>query len=109
MSNRPRVLVVSYDDVIARGLHIVPDSAEPRQGSNDIPADHDLIVLDSGGAVVGECSRFRRRGALGSLLAILPQDDVVLHVAALDAGADDLLARPFAEREFVARAHAPRR
>jgi DNA-binding response OmpR family regulator len=71
--------------------------------------EYDLVVLDImlpevNGLTV--CRRLRARGYPASILILTARDTVNDRVTGLDAGADDYLTKPFALREFLARARA---
>ncbi len=72
-------------------------------------AAYDVIVLDvmlpdlDGVAV---CGRLRASGVRAPLLMLSARDAVGDRVAALDAGADDYLLKPFAFEELLARLRA---
>jgi DNA-binding response OmpR family regulator len=71
--------------------------------------DLDLVVLDLGlpdldGAEV--LARMRAAGSRCPVLVLTARDAVASRVAALDAGADDYLIKPFAFDELVARLRA---
>ena len=61
-----------------------------------------LLERDDGSFV----SLARRYGSRTLVLALCAPGDASERVRALDAGADDCLARPFAERELIARVNA---
>jgi DNA-binding response OmpR family regulator len=69
----------------------------------------DLVVLDlglpdvDGLAVLRQC---RGRGNHAPILVLTARDAVEMRVAALDAGADDYMIKPFAFAELVARVQA---
>ncbi len=72
-------------------------------------ADIDLVILDLGlpdldGSEV--LARIRADGARCPVLVLTARDAVASRVAALDAGADDYLIKPFAFDELVARLRA---
>jgi pilus assembly protein CpaE len=71
--------------------------------------DVDLVVIDAVDgpqSAIEACSEIRRTPALArvAVLCISQQDDVEERVRFLEAGADDILARPFDPRELEARA-----
>ncbi len=71
--------------------------------------DVDLVVLDLGLPDVDGLeviARLRRGGARCPVLVLTARDAVAARVAALDAGADDYLVKPFAFEELVARLRA---
>ncbi|HYV99527.1 MAG TPA: response regulator transcription factor [Gemmatimonadaceae bacterium] len=71
--------------------------------------EFDLVVLDLGlpdldGFEV--CKRMRARGDRTAVLVLTARNDINDRVRALDAGADDYLAKPFAPAELCARLRA---
>src|SRR6185437_8354437 len=64
----------------------------------------DLVLLDGSG--LDWCRRIRAEGLRGAILMLGALSSVSTRVAALDAGADDFLARPFAVVELRARIRA---
>jgi pilus assembly protein CpaE len=76
-----------------------------------LAADHDVIVLDVVApprTIVDLCRDLRANPALAELpvLAISPADSVEERIRLLEAGADDVVARPVDERELDARVEA---
>jgi len=55
---------------------------------------------------VGVCRRWRDSGVWSPVLVLTARDTVADRVAALDAGADDYLAKPFSFAELLARLRA---
>jgi len=71
--------------------------------------EYDAIVLDlmlPGLDGVGVCRRWRDSGVWSPVLVLTARDTVADRVAALDAGADDYLAKPFSFAELLARLRA---
>ena len=71
--------------------------------------EYDAIVLDlmlPGLDGVGVCRRWRDTGVWSPVLVLTARDTVADRVAALDAGADDYLAKPFSFAELLARLRA---
>ncbi len=74
-------------------------------------SEHQLIVIDhlpDAGASTELCRRIRATPALASVavLCVAPSDDVESRIAFLEAGADDVVGRPFDRRELEARIEA---
>ena len=69
----------------------------------------DVIVLDSafrGQDAISICRDLRRRGIATPIVTLAATDSPQQRTAALTAGADDCLTKPFAFPEFLARIHA---
>jgi pilus assembly protein CpaE len=74
-------------------------------------ADHQLVIIDAAGGTSGAadfCREIRSAPALGRIpvLCVASGDDVEERIALLEAGADDVLQRPFDAREVEARVEA---
>jgi pilus assembly protein CpaE len=74
-------------------------------------SEHDLLILDTSGdpeTVLELCRRTRHDPVLMSipLLCIGQSDDVEERIRFLEAGADDVIGRPYDERELEARVEA---
>ena len=72
----------------------------------------DVILLDIGLPVLDGldvCRRLREGGVESSVIVITGRGDLEMRVAALDAGADDCLVKPFAVEELLARIRAATR
>lgn len=72
-------------------------------------ATYDLVLLDLGlpdGDGLAFLRRLRRDGLAAPVLVLTARGAVDERVAGLDAGADDYLAKPFNNRELLARARA---
>ena len=113
-----RVLVVDDDALVRRMLtrslaaegfeveHVADGGAALAAAEASAP---DLVVLDvtmPGLDGLAVCRRLRANGLRGSILMLTARDAVADRVAALEAGADDYLVKPFAVEELVARLHA---
>jgi len=111
-----RVLVISAagDTLVAEGLR-----AEQHEVTavGDVPAaiaaaeGHEVVVLDLAGPVariVVACRALRAAGESASIpiLCVSPTDDVEDRIRLLEAGADDVVPRPFHPQELTARAEA---
>jgi two-component system KDP operon response regulator KdpE len=117
MSDRPLILVVDDDRAIVRALESVLDvagyathTANTGAGALERAAlrPPDLILLDmilpdiDGVAVCGRLREWTERPII--MLSALDGD--ALKIAALDAGADDYLRKPFSTGELLARVRA---
>lgn len=113
-----RVLVVEDDPAISRFLvrgltedHYMVDLVEDGASAVEMAAaeEYDVIVLDlmlpelDGFEV---CRRLRTRGVDTPVIIVTARDAVADRVTALDAGADDVLVKPFAFDELLARLRA---
>lgn len=113
-----RVLVVEDDPAISRfivrGLtedHYLVDLVEDGASAVEMAAaeEYDVVVLDlmlpelDGFEV---CRRLREKGIDTPVIIVTARDAVADRVAALDAGADDVLVKPFAFDELLARLRA---
>lgn len=115
MMGMPRVLVIDDEpgmrEMLRRGLeaegHTVTEAADGATGlAMAVAGDVDLVLLDLGlPTLAGET-------VLAQIVAVRPQlpvvvvsakDDVHDRVAALDAGAQDYVVKPFALAELMAR------
>jgi two-component system, OmpR family, response regulator len=110
-----RVLLVEGDRRIARRLGrglreegfaadvvVSGDAAQEYDGR----IGYDVIVIDwllAGRSGLLICRDLRRRDPSTPILVLMARDSVANRVAALDAGADDCLAKPFAFEELLVR------
>ena len=76
-------------------------------------ADHQLVAIDVGAGIDGKtgfdlCHEIRATPAMASvpILCVAATDDVEERISFLEAGADDVVARPFDAREVEARVEA---
>jgi len=113
-----RVLVVEDDPEISRfivrGLteerHVV-DLVEDGLSAVELAAaeEYDVVVLDlmlPGLDGLGVCRQMRGRGVDTPVIVVTARDGVADRVTALDAGADDVLVKPFEFDELLARLRA---
>ncbi|MEZ5418846.1 MAG: response regulator [Vicinamibacterales bacterium] len=113
-----RLLVVEDDPAISRfivrGLtedHYLVDLVEDGASGLEMATaeEYDAIVLD---LMLPEldgfemCRRLRARGVDTPVIIVTARDAVADRVAALDAGADDVLVKPFVFDELLARLRA---
>ncbi len=114
------VLVIEDDDRIRRSLVLaledegyqVRGSATAEEGlaaHRAEPADAILVDLMLPGIDGFECVRQLRRDGDATIVVVSARDDTHDIVAALEAGADDYLVKPFAVKELSARLRAVRR
>jgi two-component system KDP operon response regulator KdpE len=114
MENGLRILVVDDEAPIRRYLRValgaqgyaVLEAASGREALESVPAQHpDLIILDLGlpdidGVEVARSLRARSQTPIIILSVREAEED---KIAALDAGADDYLVKPFGTGELMAR------
>jgi DNA-binding response OmpR family regulator len=101
-------------DLVQRALerdrHIVSTAAGVQAAQERLAAgSFDLIVLDLGlpdGSGQALCAELRAQGSSVPILVLTAKSAVSSRVAALDAGADDYLPKPFAVAELRARVRA---
>lgn len=113
-----RVLIVEDDPAISRfmvrGLteeHHLVDLVEDGLSAVEMATaeEYDVVVLDlmlpelDGFEV---CRRLRRRGVDTPVVIVTARDAVADRITALDAGADDVVVKPFAFDELLARLRA---
>lgn len=113
-----RVLVVEDDPEISRfivrGLgeeRYVVDLVEDGSSAVDLAAaeEYDVVVLDlmlPGLDGFDVCRRLRGRGVDTPVIVVTARDGVADRVTALDAGADDVMLKPFVFDELLARLRA---
>ena len=104
----------SADETIAQILvgagYVLTRSTDPDAAIIQA-ADHQLLVIDLVGgphSAIEICARVRSTPDLSHVpvLCVSPSDDVEERIRFLEAGADDVMARPFDARELEARAEA---
>ena len=119
MSRPARVLVVDDDHDICRALLLALESDGHRvsvalSGAAALEQArlrrHDLVLLDLG-LPDGDATHLVPvlRSLSDTLVVVSANTDVDAKVAALDAGADDYVTKPFSAREVLARVRARRR
>ena len=96
-----RLLAREGHDVLA-----VRDEERPIRSLGVFRAELVLVATDD---PVTICHAVRRAAPGISILVLLPTQSLDSRVAALDAGADDCLGRPFAREELAARMRAAQR
>jgi len=114
--NRPNVLVVEDDGPIADAVvyALNKDGMDAEQAPSLAAARtrmgaRDLVVLDLGlpdGSGFSLLAELRRSAAAPRVIVLTSRDEDVDCVAALEAGADDFVTKPFSPRALVARARA---
>jgi DNA-binding response OmpR family regulator len=110
-----RILLVHGDPepeltrTLARGGHHVLAVAQRDRPARLLGVFNPELVLVVGAGTAEICRAFRRQAPDVAIIAIVPSRNVDLVVAALEAGADDCLGRPFHRAELAARVIAARR
>jgi len=113
-----RVLVVEDDDLLARSLsrgltaagyaiEVAADGIDGLHRAREF--DYDAMILDvllPGLNGVRLCAQLRADGRDVPVLMLTARDGAADHVAGLDAGADDYLAKPFTYPVLLARLRA---
>ncbi|HEU4533136.1 MAG TPA: response regulator, partial [Polyangiaceae bacterium] len=112
----PQVLVVEDDRAIAEAVvyalrrdGVAARSVDTLAGARDGAAGSDLLILDltlpdgSGFTLLDEV---RRWPEAPRVIVLTSRDEDVDCVAALEAGADDFVTKPFSPRALVARVRA---
>jgi DNA-binding response OmpR family regulator len=113
-----RVLVVEDDELMARSLSrgLAADGYAVEVAADGVDGlhlatefDYDAMILDvllPGLNGVRVCARLREKGRDLPVLMLTAKDGADDHVAGLDAGADDYLAKPFKYPVLLARLRA---
>jgi pilus assembly protein CpaE len=104
------VAVETIAGVLVPVGHSLVSVSEPTEALR-LAADHQLVIIDAiggQGAAVQLCRDVRSTPALSSVavLAIAQTDGVDERIGFLEAGADDVIAKPFDARELEARVEA---
>ena len=113
-----RVLVVEDDELLASSLHrgltaegyaveVAADGVDGLHRATEF--DYDAVILDvllPGLNGVRVCAALRAGGRDLPVLMLTARDAAIDHVAGLDAGADDYLAKPFSYAVLLARLRA---
>ncbi|MDQ2947503.1 MAG: response regulator [Acidobacteriota bacterium] len=113
----PRVLIVDDEAEIRRFLHVslaahgysVRETSTGEEALQEVPAFRpDLILLDLGLPGIGgtEVASCLRKWTQTPIIILSVQGDESAKIAALDAGADDYLTKPFGTGELLARIRA---
>src|ERR1044072_4123618 len=102
----------SLAPILISAGYTVTQSNEPDEAFAQI-ADHQLAAIDVGPGIGGKtgfdiCHEIRATPAMASvpILCVAATDDVEERISFLEAGADDVVARPFDAREMEARVEA---
>ena len=117
LPKKPRILVVDDEKTIRRFLkaalaasgYDVFEAADGREALKEAVAAHpDAIILDLGLPDIEgvEVARLIRKRSKVPIVILSVREDVSDKIAALDAGADDYLTKPFDAREMLARLRA---
>ncbi|NYE38142.1 DNA-binding response OmpR family regulator [Nocardioides cavernae] len=91
------------------GLDSVHVTSADQAFTDDAPVSADLVLIESDPPhVVGVavCSELRRRGHAGGIVIVGDHYDELAVVAALDAGADDVVSQPWTVAELLSRVRA---
>jgi two-component system KDP operon response regulator KdpE len=112
-----RILLVDSDPQVLRAIRtfLLAESYEPQEarGEREV-VDHvesghcDLVLMDMnapGVSGMGTCREIRMRSSV-PIIVMSGRDNEKDRIEALDAGADDYVAKPFAMREMLARIRA---
>jgi len=104
------VLATTIADTLTRVGHAVTTETDPAEAVRGLPGNQ-LVVIDvlAGGASAAElCEAIRAHPDLARIpiLCIAQSDEVDERIRLLEAGADDVVARPFDARELEARVDA---
>jgi len=103
-------LAVKIRQVLSGEGHVVDGTASGEAACDmALATSYDAIVLDAllpGIDGFATCARLRDAGVTSPVLILTATGERAYHVAGLDAGADDCLARPFTLDELLARLHA---
>jgi len=97
-------------EVLSKLGHVVTSVADPAEALGRVP-EHELVIIDvppGNPAGVALCSEIRADAAMASIpvMCVSGADDVEDRIRYLEAGADDVIARPFDDRELEARVEA---
>ena len=118
MQSHGKVLIVDDESSIRRALHntlhgmgFVVDDASTGEAALDLvrEAEYDVVLLDINMPGIGgvrACREIRRSLPRLGILMLTVRDSEDDKVAALDAGADDYITKPFNIRELAARIRA---
>lgn len=113
-----RLLLVEDDEMIGQPIvqamrrmgYAIDWARDARAAQLSLEHDiYDLVLLDLGlpkGDGMDVLSRYRRHGGTVPVIILTARDAVENRIAALDAGADDYLAKPFDLDELAARLRA---
>ncbi len=112
------ILLVETDPAAAEAIsriligsgHAVTTVADPATAFASV-ANHQLVIIDVAQAEptgVDVCRQIRATPSLASVpvLCVSPADDIEERIRFLEAGADDVIPRPFDDRELEARVEA---
>jgi len=97
-------------DILTAAGYTVTRTVLPAEAL-DKATDHQLLVIDLAGgprSAIDICAEIRSTPALGHVpvMCVSTSDDVEERIRFLEAGADDVIARPFHARELEARVEA---
>ena len=97
-------------DILTAAGYAVTRTVAPAEAL-ETASEHQLLIIDLGDgppSAIDVCAQVRSTPALGQLpvMCVSPSDDVEERIRFLEAGADDVVARPFDARELEARVEA---
>jgi pilus assembly protein CpaE len=98
--------------ILTNAGYTVTRTSDPAEAFAQV-ADHQLVAIDVGAGIAGKtgfdiCHEIRATPAMATVpvLCVAATDDVEERISFLEAGADDVVARPFDGREVEARVEA---
>lgn len=100
----------SIADVLTRAGYEITRTGDPEIALAHA-SEHQLLIIDVVGgppSAIEICTKVRSTAALAHVpvMCVSPTDDVEERIRFLEAGTDDVMARPFDAREFEARVEA---
>ena len=109
LENDPATTATIADILIAAGYSVTRTTLPAE--AIDQASDHQLLVIDLADgprSAIDVCAQARSTPALSQIpvMCVSPSDDVEERIRFLEAGADDVMARPFDARELEARVEA---
>ena len=97
-------------DILTAAAYTVTRTTLPAEALEKA-SDHQLLIIDLADgprSAIEVCAQIRSTPSLGQVpvMCVSPSDDVEERIRFLEAGADDVMARPFDARELEARVEA---